>query len=745
MHTLPMNQNLKLPAKKEKMDVPVGEGSHWTPQSGDQSSFNLPLIAPMQNPPSDLSRFFDVLRRKWVILFLVMVLFQLCAAVYLLNAPRRFRSTALIELSARRPRLFNTQAAVIEDPAVGVQFEQAINTQLEKLRGAAMLKTVIAQYRRMWPQDRTPDIELEKRLKKGVAYNLLRRTRLVQVAFINHDPQFAARACMAFAQGAETHARAENQAVSESAVAWLEAQARVQRQELEKAEQDLFNARQQAQLDALETQRKTVQESLMDFNRELVELESQVSREAEMLRAIRAIDLKPENAGRLPDSIPRVAEINTALQRWVTAVTERDEMLVRYTSAHPEIQNRNKNIDLLRDQTVSALERSRSTAAANLETLRKQADSIRAQKEAQSKLAAELERDIVGHEMRQAELRRTRDTADLTYKGLLNRIQEARLSADENTATVKLVLEAEVPDRPVSPVTHRVVVWALLLGCFAGVVLAFWVDHREDYIRQTIDIELPDQINILGVIPHLKAASRCEVALAVINSEQPEIAEVFASVRHVLDSTHYRSRSQILLVTSSFSGEGKTTTCCNLALAIARNGQRVLLIDLDLRRPRIENIFNSPPNVQYLSEFLKNKFDDPRRMIYSTDYPNLDIIASCAARTEIPAEILVSSRIQALIDWARPQYDRIILDTPPLGLVSDALAMADKADLVVIMARPSVTRNSALRHTVARLWQVGAPQIVLMMADATEQFMKPYGYESYGHYRRQYRDYLTDT
>lgn len=717
-----------------------------SPRAPEASAFAVPSYAEAEQADGFYGalyplRLLQLLRKRWITILLV-VLFAGCAAAYYLkNATRIYQSKATIELSTRRPRILNQQAAVIEDPASVLQFEETLNTQLEKFKSKSMLPAVIACYRKNNPADQTPDDVLSARLRGGVSFSLLRRTRLVTISFLDSDPAFAARACQAFADGTEMEARSENRVASDAAVAWLEAQARSQKQELERADQAVFDARQSYRVDLLEGERKTVQQALQSFNEALVNVESQLAMEREMLDALTVADLKPELAGKLPAAIARAKDIEGALERWQVAVTERDSLLTKYTAEHPEVKARDQAVTLFRDQAVAALSRARGATAANLDLLKRQADSLRRNREEQSKRASDIERDLLDREMKLASLLRSRSASDASYQGVLSRIQEARLSADENTATVKLIESASLPGGPVSPNALRLLLLAVALGLAGGVGLALVIEALEDQVTGTRDVESGSGVRVLAVVPHVRKGHRKAIATSSSNNRFGEVAEAFAGLRSVLDSPACRERSGVVLVTSALPEEGKTTTCCNLATACARNGQRVLLIDFDLRRPRIAGIFPMPPGTRGLLDFLASRDYLCDELAYETDCPNLSVMASRPVPGASPAELLGGRKVVELVAWARGRYDRVILDTPPLGLVSDALVLSGLADCVLVTARPGVSRRRAVRHTISRFRDVGVEAIAAVLNDVDMSKSVYHGYGPYYHYQRHYSAY----
>ena len=718
------------------------------PPSGPAYYASMPMPYYGDAPQSDAGplnsldplRLIGIARKKWLTILLSLVFTVGAAAFYLSKAPRYYQSQATIELSVRRPRILNKQEAMIEDPAAMMQIEDTLNTQIEKFKSKAMLPHVIACYRELYPDDKYSDEELGARLAIRASFSLVRRTRLVRVVSLSDDPGFAVKACTAYAAGAEASARAENKAVSDSAVAWLEAQAATQKTDLEAADKALLEARQKYQMDVLEGQRKTVDSSLLGFNEAMVQIESKAALEKKLLEALEAVELNPEEAGKLPADIPRAADVGVALERWRAALADRDALLSRYTPEHPQVVAQDQVVALYRDQAMAALARAKTTAAANLALYEEQTKSLRQKKEEQITRASDLDSDILNGGMYIASLERERSAADASYQGILFRIQEARLSADENTTTVKLVDRAS-PAVQVQPRPLRIMFMALLLGLGIGFGLAFLTDLLEDHVMNANDIEARTGIKILAIIPHVKAQNRKEIATASLSHVFGEMAEAFAGLRSVLDSAVYREHSKVILIGSSLPEEGKTTTCCNLATACALNGQKTLLIDFDLRRPRVGGIFPLPAGCRGLLEYLASSAAKPEEITYPAECRNLFVMASRPSGEARPAELVGGTKVAELFAWARANFDRVIIDAPPLGIVSDALSLAGLADCVLVMARPATSRRRAVRHTIRRFQDVGVHALAVVMNDVDHSKFTYHGYGPYYHYRKHYSSY----
>ena len=678
-------------------------------------------------------RLLQIARDKWLTILLAMLFAGGGGAFYLYRATPVYVAETRLELSVRRPRIVNKQDAMIEERVGTEDTANILNTQIEKFKNPSILPHVLAAYRELYPDDALGDVELSERLARHAKFEIIRNTRLVRVLFASPDPEFAVRACAAFAAGAEAAVRAENRSGSNAAVAWLEAQAQLQKKELEEADLALLEARQRHQMDVLVGQRKTVEESLLRFNALLSEIEAMASAEQKMLDTL--------GAGKLPSDIPGAGDVAAALDRWRQAVADRNALLSRYTLRHPAVEAQDKVVALYRDQAADALKRAKNTAAANLQLYQARADGMRSKKEELLATASRLDGEILVGEMKITGLTRTRDAADASYLGLLNRIQEARLSADENTATVKQVA-AVSPAVQVYPRPPRILMLALVLGLAGGFGLAFLTETLADRVVGAADIEDGTGIKIMAVMPHVNSRDRQAIATASLTHRFGELAEAFAGLRSILDSPLYRDHTKVVLVASSLPAEGKTTTCCNLALACALNGQKTLLIDFDLRRPRVGNIFPGSGHNDGLLEFLHGDRQNPQEIVASSGCRNLSIIVSRVIDEARPAEIVGGPKVAALLAWARANFDRVILDVPPLGIVSDALSLAPLADCVLIMARPATSRKHAIRHTVQRFRDVGVANVAIVMNDIGHSRFSYQSYGPYCHYGKQYGGYI---
>ncbi len=729
------------------MDAPNDPGFYGSPMYPHYGgAYDLhPRSGALLDNPLRLAR---VILKKWLTVLLCVAFAALAASFYLSKATKIYQAQSLVELSVRRPRILSQQAAIIDDPSATGSSEEIFNTRLQRFRGRAVMQAALDLLRPRFPQifldethadlseEETREIQI-RRLMAGIELSLMRRTRIVQITFSHPDPQIAAAVCNAFAEAAEASVFLENRVSSDAAVAWLEAQELVQRETLQQADDALLAFMTESGLDARESQRKTVEEALLAFNRSLVELESQEARVKDLSSALEALTVDPEQSGTLPSGIPREHELREVLTLWRQAIVNREQLLNRYTANHPEVQATERLIDLYRMQASEVIDQARTTTQANQQLLARQAESLREKKQEQASLASELDARIAADRTRISALKRNRDAAEQAYRGILSRIQEARLAADEDTATVKIVEPATIPRSPVRPRPPLILALSLVVGMACGIGLALTTALMEDQISDPDDL-LQWGLSVLALVPRVSTRNRSEVATASLMQRFSQVTEAFAGLRAMLDSPQYKEAASVVLIASSVPGEGKTVTSCNLASAWARKGRKVLLLDFDLRRPQLAGIFPMPTGQKGLLQALS---DDPdlksgEHLVYPvSDCPNLHIIATRPFSGASPAEVAGTPAVERLIAWARLQYDHVVIDAPPLGLVSDALALAPLADSTLVMVRPSVSRKRITLHTIHRFQDSGIESVALVVNDVN---FKKFGHHSYGYYYQGY-------
>ena len=302
--------------------------------------------------------------------------------------------------------------------------------------------------------------------------------------------------------------------------------------------------------------------------------------------------------------------------------------------------------------------------------------------------------------------------------------------AEQSGATV--IDAAEVPGAPFEPNVMRTAMLALVVGLLIGLGAAFLVDYLDNSLRDEHDLAKATRLPVLAVIPKLKDWKPTDVH--VITREQPSSppAEAYRSLRTAVQFLGVDREMKIIQVTSPRPGEGKTTTSTNLAVACARAGQRVVLLDCDLRRPRVHAFFGLPNDKGFTTAMVGATFDEVAQKVDGE--PNLSVISSGPIPPD-PSELLSGRTASAFIQQLRGEVDLVVIDSPPVLVVADPLVIAQQVDGVILVTSAKLTDRRQVSDAAEQLAQMGAPLVgtVLNAYDLDSGSAYDYRY-SYGRY-----------
>ncbi len=359
-----------------------------------------------------------------------------------------------------------------------------------------------------------------------------------------------------------------------------------------------------------------------------------------------------------------------------------------------------------------------------------------------------------------ARLERDRMLAEQMYQYVVQRLQDTRIQEESEPGYARVLRQAAVPSVPVGPDQWRSVGVGLLIGLLLGIGLAIFRDRFDTRIYK------PDQLReqgrpVVGVIPNLAAHIKEfhngdeaveregeDISTSLVTLLEPLSApsEAFRHVRTTLQFSRPDKVLNTVLVTSAAQGDGKTTAAANVAITMAQSHRRTLLIDADLRRPRVHSVFGTEGNkglVELLASDGPSSVEALERVLrryQSPQHPNLSVLPAgdfeAVLGAEVnPAELLGSRRMRDLLQRLQELYDVVVIDTPPVLAATDAVLLSTQADSVLVVVRAATTKEGDLEHTLEMLDDVGAP-VSGMLLNGFDLSMA-YGYRySYGHYTK---------
>ena len=381
------------------------------------------------------------------------------------------------------------------------------------------------------------------------------------------------------------------------------------------------------------------------------------------------------------------------------------EKLQIYKPGYPLMVQLQNQISELQTQINQEISRITSTITADLQSsylaAKQKEDQLRSELSKQKDELLELRDKSIGYNTLQREVETNRNL----YEGLLQRIKEIGVAGGVGTNNISIVDPAIVPYEKYKPNTKLNLALGLVLGLFLGTVVAFLVEFLDDRVKSTSDLERLLGLPILGITPSLKGKDVIEQSMATARQPTSALAEAFRSLRTNLLFATREGIPRSLTITSSMPSEAKSSTCINLATALAQAGKRVLLIDADLRKPTVHQRFKLD-NSQGLSNYLTHQaesFD----IIQDTAIPGVSVVTA-GPLSPNPAELLSSERLSELFALAPNEFDIVILDTPPTMGLADSLILSNRTSATIMVAAFAQSKKRALTDSLKRLRQAHA-------------------------------------
>jgi capsular exopolysaccharide synthesis family protein len=400
---------------------------------------------------------------------------------------------------------------------------------------------------------------------------------------------------------------------------------------------------------------------------------------------------------RNPEELPEVlASPLIQTQRSELAALERQSAQLSakgYLNGHPEVARLQQQIEGTRQKIAGEAGRVVRAAQNDYRVAAAQEESAAAALEAVKAEALDLSRRGVRYDA----LKRDLDASKTVADGLLARQKQTDVARDVRASNVHVIDAASAPRSPLRPRPARDLVLTVLLGLGAALALAFFRDYIDTSVGRPSDVRrlgLP----VLGIIP--ETASRRNPLLVGNSPRKEPFAEGYRALRTTLEPPA-EAQGQILLVTSSLPGEGKSLTCVNLALTLASTDEKVLVVDADLRRPTLAPLLNGK-RAPGLSDLLtgSSSLDQAIQRLPGT---RLSLLAGGTAVQRNPADLLASGIMRDLLGELRTRFDRIVFDTPPCGEIADALILSPLADGVLVVTRAGKVSKAALLNVLERL------------------------------------------
>jgi len=726
------------------------------PRHGDRFDFQAPNSAPAGRVPSLWDYWPILLRHKWMILSAVVVAMAMGLVIAVTTTPiyEAVGRVVINREGADAAGLKSADASTGDD-----DYMVSMDTQTHVLQSDAIAKLVIAKLnldsnpafagKGAAPrntsdpsplQSRTIDSGTEAGLvgkfHRSLQISSIPRTRLLEIRFSSSDPALAAKVVNTvidtyIEQNYKTHLDATTRTSD-----WLTQQLSELQMKVQESQEKLVRYQKDHGILGIDEKENIITSKLDELNKELTSAEADRMQKESVYRLASSGD--PDLLSNLDPTSPliKLRSQEEDLHR------QRAEASVKFQPTYPKVAELDNELAAVEADIKIEVNRLAAKYKKDYLTALERERLLRASLENQKNEENQLNESAIEYSLLKRDLESNRQL----YEGLLQKLKEAGVMTGLRSSNVRIVDPASPPTAPSSPNIPRNLAMSLLLGLAGGVSLAFILESRDDSVHSLEQAQLIASLPPLAVIPLANRSLRSlpeksrrgEGAPAAASASRPksQIAEAYRALRTSILLSRAGQAAKVLMVTSALPQEGKTTTSVNLAIVLAQHDARVLLIEGDMRRAGISPIFGMRSE-EGLSTVLTQNTPTQSAIQEVPGIPNLFLMPAGPAPPN-PAVLLGSSRTRDMLAALESKFDYIIIDTPPVLSVTDAVLLSKLADATVLVIRAGATSKAALRRACDVLSQVDARTIglVLNACDAHEPDQYYYG----GRYRSYYDD-----
>jgi len=689
---------------------------------------------------SGVLEYWNMIRRHPGAVIFAAFLGGLIGFLMTLSQPRIYQAHATIEIQSLNDNFLNMKELNPTQDSASMYSDSDIQTQVKILQSATLIRRVTA---RMVEPPLSEPMPLPDRLSAwrkalgiappsrkqlwqnalagaagGVRVRSSGTTRIVDLSCDSTNRKLAADFVNALAEEYIEQNLEARWKSTEHTGEWLTNQLRDLRVKLEKAQDELQGYARSRGLMVTSEKNNVNESKLADLQKELSQAQAdrigkQSTYEIASTSPLDSLPAILDDSG-LQDSQHTLQDLRRNLA----------QLRVTYTANYPEVRRVEAQIAALelplsrqRDNILRRI-RNEYEAAVRREKL------LTADYDAQSHLVSGETAEMDRYSF----LKREVDATRTLYESMLQKLKEASIASALRASNIRVVDRADIPGAPYKPDVPRTATTGLLTGLCVGIAFAVFRERADRTLQDPGDAEYYLKVPELGVIPIARPGESLsrQAAKLVIADPRPDAmagmelitwndrASLAAeAIRTTLTSILFSGgaieRSRVLLVTSASPKEGKTTVVCNLAVALSEVQPRVLLIDADMRRPRIHGIFNKE-NGLGLSDVLAERepleWDRLEPFFQESGIPNLKLMTSGMSRHKITT-LLYSSRLPELLKLLRTKFDTVIFDTPPMVNIADARMLGRHADGVVMVVRSHFTTRDAASMAKQRLAEDG--------------------------------------
>lgn len=684
-----------------------------------------------------------LLRRRWTVVTVMVVLSTLVAISTFRTKPV-YKAAARVQVEAESPLIQS-----LNDLAQYQQnwdMDTFLQTQIEILKSDALAWRTIEELnlaedpnfgpvkdgKNKLPSEQQKS-ELISDFRGGLSVQLMPKTHMLLVSYESTDSGLAARVSNAVvANYIDYNFRQKYDAIRQAS-GWMEQQLDELKAKVEKSQEALVDYERQYAITNTDDKQNVQEQILSDLSKDLTNVQSERIQKESLYNQV--LTNRVQMASLVHDDLlQKLEEKQADLRNQYTDVVNQYgpnypkalRLQEQMTDSRAQItQEQSRVIDRIRGDYVTSQNREKLAATA----VSRQKDEL-----------GKLNQLLVEHNM----LKRDFETNQQLYQSLLAKLKEATLSVGLHPNNINLVDSAMTPLSPVRPRKLLNISIGMLAGLILGIVVAFAQEAFDQSVKSIVDLELLLGAPALAIIPYARLARGlsqiagtagnlgvCQIGLTAVKRPHSVLAEAYRSLRTAVLSAS-NPPPKTILVTSTKSGEGKTVTAVNLAEVLAQRERSVVLVDCDLRKPSVATELQLNNDKGVTGILAKGmSLDDVLQV-----HPSLPGLLVLVAGPEVfnPAELLSSERMAELLSELTQRFEHVIIDSPPVLAVTDAVILSGMVDGVVLVVEGGKTHKGALVHSHRTLVSSGARILGAVFNKYDHRRQGAYGYGTYFNY-----------
>ena len=709
-----------------------------------------------------------VIKHRWTILTIFAVI-MVSVTIFTFTATPIYKGTVRLIIEKDNPKVLSFEEVMSVD-ATGIDYYQ---TQYKIIESRTVAREVIKRLQLDKDKDFNPsswvgdfiayigsffntedpneiqqkeeskdDSGLVSRFIGGIEVSPIRNSRLVDVSYESTSPALAARIANTLAKAYIDTSLETRLKATKDAIVFLNNEIEQGKKKVDEAEQKLLQYKEQQGIitDFSSDVENITAQKLSALNAQVVEAEMRRAEAETRYRRAAELEKNPDMA----DSISEI--INNALIQQIKDMEVKNqnrmsELSNKYGKKHPQIVALQNEQDSLRTQRMNEIKRVIKSLQHEYQVASAREQTLKGALSRQKNESLNMNEKAIQYNVLKRESDSTKEMYDLLFK----RLRETALTEDIRTGNIRIIDPAEVPVSPVKPKKARDMSLGFLLGIALGLGTAFFLERLDNTVKVPSDIKNHLRIPYLGPVPDFSdttdssstAEGEPHPAIDLITASNPSstVSESYRGIRtNILFSSADRA-PQVLLVSSAAPSEGKTATVANLASVVAQMGSKVLVVDCDMRKPKLNKIFQVTRD-KGISNVLVGE-SELADAIMPTKIPNLDILSSGPLPPN-PSEIIGSNKMADVLKELRQIYDMIIIDSPPLTAVTDASILSKYSDGIILVIRAGETHMEVVKSGLENLKAVNAKVLGAILNCVST------GRDSYYYYQYHYYYYGED-